>query len=257
MPWDPERYEQFKKERSAPFDDLLRLVRVRDGLRAADLGCGTGELTRRLADALPESDVLGIDSSAEMLERAKQVARPGLRFELGDIQAFDGSWDVIFSNAALQWVNDHRSLIPRLFSLLQPGGQLVVQVPSNFDHPTHKLIDELAAQEPFRSGLGGWGLDWSRSRPVLSIEQYAELLYAQGATEIVVFEKAYPHVLPDAGALADWMSGTALVPYMERLTDGLRDQFMERYRARLREIFPQKPVFYGFRRTFFSGTKRA
>jgi trans-aconitate 2-methyltransferase len=257
MPWDPERYEQFKKERSAPFDDLLRLVRVRDGLRAVDLGCGTGELTRRLADALPESEVLGMDSSAEMLERAGKVERPGLRFEMGDIQAFAGSWDVIFSNAALQWVNDHRSLIPRLFSLLQPGGQLVVQVPSNFDHPTHRLIDELAAQEPFRSGLGGWGLDWSRSRPVLSIEQYAELLYAQGATKIVVFEMVYPHVLPDAGALADWMSGTALVPYMERLADGLRDAFIERYRTRLREIVPQEPVFYGFRRTLFAGTKPA
>jgi trans-aconitate 2-methyltransferase len=256
MPWDPERYEQFKKERAAPFDDLLRLVRVRGGLRVVDLGCGTGELTRRLADALPESDVLGIDSSAEMLERAGQVARPGLRFELGDIQAFAGAWDVIFSNAALQWVNDHRSLIPRLFSLLRPGGQLVVQVPSNFDHPTHRLIDELAAQELFRSGLGGWGLDWSRSRPVLSIEQYADLLYTQGATEIVVFEKVYPHVLPDAGALADWMSGTALVPYMERLADGLRDQFMERYRARLREIFPQEPVFYGFRRVLFSALRK-
>ena len=255
MPWDPERYEQFKKERYAPFDDLARLVRVRDGLRAIDLGCGTGELTRRLADALPGSDVLGIDSSAEMLERAAEFARPGLRFEQGAIENVRGEWDLIFSNAALQWAGDHASLIPRLFSLLRPGGQLVVQVPSNFDHPTHRLIDELAAQEPFRSGLDGWGLDWSRSRPVLSLEQYAELLYAAGASDIVVFEKAYPHVLPDADALADWMSGTALVPYMERLPEELRAPFMERYRARLREIFPQRPVFYGFRRILFSGTK--
>src|SRR6202162_363092 len=111
MPWDPERYEQFKNERSAPFDDLLRLVRVRDGLRAVDLGCGTGELTRRLADALSERDWLVTDSAAEWLERADQAARLGLRFELGDIQAFGGAWDVIFSNAALQWVNDPRSLI--------------------------------------------------------------------------------------------------------------------------------------------------
>jgi len=255
MPWDPERYEQFKKERFAPFDDLVRLVRVGEGLRAIDLGCGTGELTRRLADALPGSDVLGIDSSAEMLERAAEFARPGLRFEQRAIENVRGEWDLIFSNAALQWVDDHRSLIPRLLSLLRPAGQLVVQVPSNFDHPTHRLIDELAAQEPFRSGLDGWGLDWSRSRPVLSIERYAELLYAAGASDIVVFEKAYPHVLPDADALADWMSGTALVPYMERLPEELRAPFMERYRARLREIFPQRPVFYGFRRILFSGTK--
>jgi trans-aconitate 2-methyltransferase len=130
-----------------------------------------------------------------------------------------------------------------------------VQVPSNFDHGTHRLIDELASEEPFHTALSGWGTNWSRSRPVLSIEQYAGLLYDHGATEIVVFEKVYPHVLPDADALADWMSGTALVPYMERLGAELREPFMERYRARLREVFPQAPVFYGFRRTLFSGTK--
>ncbi len=235
----------------------MRLVRVREALRVVDLGCGTGELTRRLADALPQSDVLGIDSSAEMLARAEEFARPGLRFEQRAIEEVAGEWDLIFSNAALQWVDDHRSLTPRLFSLLRPSGQLVVQVPSNFDHPTHRLIDEVAAQEPFRTGLGGWGANWSRSRPVLSIEQYAELLYAQGAMEIVSFEKAYPHVLPDADALADWMSGTALVPYMERLADGLREDFMQRYRARLRETFSQRPVFYGFRRILFSAVRQA
>jgi trans-aconitate 2-methyltransferase len=255
MPWDPERYEQFKKERFAPFDDLLRLVSVREGLQVIDLGCGTGELTRRLADALPGSDVLGIDSSAEMLERAAAFVRPGLRFEAGRIEGAGGAWDLVFSNAALQWVPDHEAFFPMLFGLLHPGGQLAVQMPSNFSHPTHRFIDEVAGQEPFRSGLGGWGLDWSRSRPVLSIEQYAELLYAAGASDIVVFEKAYPHVLPDADALADWMSGTALVPYMERLPDDLRAPFMERYRARLRERFPQEPVFYGFRRILFAGTK--
>ena len=255
MPWDPERYEQFKKERAAPFDDVLRLVRVRPGLRVADLGCGTGELTRRLADALPGSDALGVDSSPEMLAKAEAIARPGLRFERGNIEDFAGEWDLIVSNAALQWVPDHESLVPRLFGLLRPGGQLVVQVPSNFGHATHKHIDELASEEPFRTGLDGWGTNWSRSRPVLSIERYAELLYGQGGTEIVSFEKAYPHVLPDADALAGWMSGTALVPYMERLPSELKEPFMERYRARLREIFPQQPVFYGFRRTLFSAVR--
>jgi trans-aconitate 2-methyltransferase len=255
MPWDPERYEQFKEERAAPFDDVMHLVHARPGLRVVDLGCGTGELTRRLADALPQSDALGVDSSAEMLTKAGVLARPGLRFERGKIEEFGCESDLIASNAALQWVADHESLIPRLFSLLRPGGQLVVQVPSNFNHATHKLIDEVASEEPFRTGLDGWGTNWSRSRPVLSIERYAELLYGEGGTDIVSFEKAYPHVLPDADALADWMSGTALVPYMERLPLELKEPFMERYRARLREIFPEQPVFYGFRRTLFSAIR--
>ncbi|KAB2819047.1 MAG: methyltransferase domain-containing protein, partial [Candidatus Dadabacteria bacterium] len=100
MSWNPELYHKFRSERSAPFDDLMDLVVLSDGLRVIDLGCGTGELTRMLADRLPGSDVLGIDSSPEMMEQAKSKEREGLRFELGSIQDVSGEWDLIFSNAA-------------------------------------------------------------------------------------------------------------------------------------------------------------
>jgi trans-aconitate 2-methyltransferase len=251
MPWDPEKYEQFKKERFAPFEDLVRLVRIRPGLEVLDLGCGTGELTRWLADLLPGSRVLGIDSSNEMLERTQEFARPGLRFEHGEIETVSGSWDLVFSNAAIQWVDDHVALVSHLLSLVRPGGQLVVQLPSNHSHPTHQLILETAREEPFRQALGGW----TRLSPVLAVDEYAGLLFDSGGTDLVVFEKVYPHVLADADALADWTSGTALVPYFERLTPGLREQFMERYRQRLRERWPGSPVFYGFRRTLFAATR--
>jgi trans-aconitate 2-methyltransferase len=248
VPWDPERYHQFQKERSAPFEDLLTLVKLRPGLQVIDLGCGTGELTCRLADHLPDSQVLGIDSSPEMLERARSQEGPTLRFELTSIEQVEGQWDLVFSNAALQWVDNHPSLMPRLLSLVRPGGQLVVQMPSNHNHPTHTLILEIAGQSPFREVLG----NWRRSSPVLAVEAYAGLLYEHGATEIIVFEKVYPHVLPDADALADWTSGTALVPYFERLTHELSELFMERYRKRLWELWPKGPVFYGFRRILFA-----
>jgi trans-aconitate 2-methyltransferase len=251
MPWNPERYHQFQKERSAPFDDLLQLVERREGLRVIDLGCGTGELTRRLADALPASDVLGLDSSPEMLAKAAPYARPGLRFELGEIETVAGEWDVIFSNAAIHWVDNHAALIPRLFSLLRSGGQLVVQLPSNYSHPTHRLIIETVREEPFAQALKGW----ERTIPVLSIEEYAELLYAQGGEDLIVFEKIYPHVLQDADALVDWVSGTALVPYFERFSEEIKQRFLERYRQKLRARFPVSPVFYGFRRTLFTATR--
>ena len=253
MPWNPERYHQFQKERFAPFDDLLQLVQRREGLRVIDLGSGTGELTRRLADALPGSDVLGLDSSPEMLAKAAVLARPGLRFELGAIEAAGGEWDLIFSNAALHWVNDHQTLIPRLFALLRPGGQLVVQLPSNYGHPTQTLIIETAHEEPFAQALNGW----ERTIPVLSIDAYAELLYALGGEEITVFEKVYPHVLQDADALVDWVSGTALVPYFERFSEEMKQRFLERYRQKLRQRYPSSPVFYGFRRTLFAATRPA
>jgi trans-aconitate 2-methyltransferase len=253
MPWDPQRYLQFARERAAPFDDLVGLIHVREGLQAVDLGCGTGELTRRLADLLPESHVVGIDSSPEMLARAQEQARPGLHFRLGDIASVSGDWNLVFSHAALQWLPDHPALIPRMLGLVRPGGQLVVQMPSNHGHATHRLIADIAAEAPFSTALGGW----TRQSPVLPLEQYADLLYTHGGRDLTVFEKIYPHVLDGADALADWTAGTTLVPYFERLPDDLQSAFMDRYRARLRALWPQGPVFYGFRRILFAATRAA
>lgn len=244
MPWNPDQYHRFQSERFAPFGDLLQFVQIRPDLRAIDLGCGTGELTRRLADALPGCDMLGIDSSAEMLARAQSQARPGLRFELANLRDLGGGWDLIFSHAVLQWVEDHAALFPRLLGCLNPGGQLAIQMPSNHTHATHRLIIQVAGEEPFRTALSGW----RRAVPVLSIEQYADLLFASGAEDLTVIEKVYPHVLPDSDALAEWTRGTALIPYIERLPDELHEPFLARYRTLLREQFPQQPVFYGFRR---------
>ncbi|HKR02024.1 MAG TPA: methyltransferase domain-containing protein [Pyrinomonadaceae bacterium] len=251
MPWSPGQYHQFQSDRFAPFDDLLGLTKIREGMRVVDLGCGTGELTRRLADALPGSEVLGIDSSPEMLARANEQARDGLRFRIDSIEAVDGEWDLVFSHAAIHWVDDHRSLVPRLFSCVRPNGQLVVQLPSNHAHPTHTLIMEIASEEPFHAALGGW----TRASPVLAINEYAELLHAEGGKEITVFEKVYPSLLANSDALAEWTAGTTLVPYFERLTEELREAFMERYRARLRSLYPSAPVFYPFRRTLFAASR--
>src|SRR5512133_1607987 len=127
MPWDPNQYHKFQAERSAPFFDLLALVEKRPNLKAVDLGCGTGELTRQLGDALPASAVTGLDSSVQMLAKAAAFAGSGLHFEQGDQAQLTGEWDLIFSNAALQWSEDHAELIPRLYRQLAPGGQIAVQ----------------------------------------------------------------------------------------------------------------------------------
>lgn len=252
MPWNPDKYQQFKNQRSAPFFDLLKLVDVRPGLRVVDLGCGTGELTRQLADSLPGSNMLGLDSSPQMLERTQEFARPGLRFELGNQTELEGEWDLIISNAALQWSEKHEKLIPRLFSALKPGGQIAVQVPSNHGGPTHLTILRVADQEPFRTALNGW----ARRSPVLPIETYAGLLFRGEAQEIVAFDKIYPHILENVDAIIDWISGTALVPYFERLGNH-KDDFVAAIRQELHGDFPEEPVFYPFRRTFFSARKAA
>ncbi len=251
MPWDPEQYHRFQAQRALPFMDLTALVQRRDGMSVADLGCGTGELTRQLADLLPASDVVGIDSSTEMLARASALTRPGLRFEQARVEDVTGSWDLVFSNAMLHWIDDHATLIPRLFAMVRPGGRIAVQVPSNHHHPSHALIREIAREDPFREALGGF----ARESPVLGIAAYADLLFASGGGDIVAFEKVYPHVLPDSDAVVEWTKGSTLVPYLERLSPDLADRFLAMYRERLRAIMPGSPVFYGFRRTLFSATK--
>lgn len=253
MSWDPRVYHKFKKERSAPFEDLSALIAVKSELDVIDLGCGTGELTEKLAGMLPGSRVLGIDSSPDMLAKAAPKAGPGLRFEDGSIENIESSWDLVFSNAAIQWVSGHRELIPRLVSCVRPGGQLAVQLPSNHSHITQLLIGETAGEEPFRGALGGW----VRQSSVLSITEYAELLHACGCVNITVFEKVFPHVLEDVRAVADWLSGTMLLPYFERLPDGLREGFLDAYIKKLEKIYPPGPVFYPFKRIFLSAFRPA
>jgi trans-aconitate 2-methyltransferase len=251
MPWNPEIYNKFKDERFAPFYDLLKLVTAKQSIEVIDLGCGTGELTRKLADHLTDAKVLGIDASGEMLKEASAFKTDRLNFEQRSIEQQlkeDSKWDLVFSNAALQWLDDHETLIPAVIALLKPGGQLLVQVPSNHDHFTHEFIRTLAAQEPYYSALNGW----TRLSPVLNIESYAKIMFDQNGSAITVFEKVYPHVLKDSGALVDWVSGTALIPYLERLPESLKTEFLATYQTKLAGHFQESPVLYPFKRTLMT-----
>lgn len=251
MPWNPDQYHKFQATRSAPFEDVAALITVRDHMRVVDLGCGTGELTAKLADKFPNSQVLGIDNSPQMLERAQQYKRSGLEFKLGDIaDDLTDQWDLIFSHAALHWIPDHPNLIPRFLAKVAPGGQIAVQMPSNFNHIAQRLVVDIALEEPFRTALNSF----VRYSPVLPIDDYAEMLFAGGFSSITVFEKIYPQVLENSDGVVEFTKGSVLVPYLERLGDQ-SDAFMETYRQRLRQHMPDSPVFYSFRRIIFAATR--
>jgi trans-aconitate 2-methyltransferase len=254
--WNPAQYERFRDQRTQPFHDLLALVRRAPRMRVVDLGCGTAELTRVLHEALGARETLGIDSSPAMLEKARVRAGGGLRVEQGDIAAFRAgdAFDLVFSNAALHWVPGHEALLDRLADALTPDGQLAVQVPANFDHPSHTVAAAVAAEEPFRAALGGE----THQRHVLAPEAYAALLHRLGFRAQHVRLQVYAHVLDEPAAVVEWVRGTLLTAYEKRLPADVFDAFLRRYRERLlAQLGDARPHLFTFKRILFWGDRRS
>ena len=251
--WNPEQYERFRGERAQPFFDLMALVQPRPEMRVVDLGCGTGELTRELHRHLGARETLGIDSSPAMLGKAADFAGDGLRFEQGDIATFapEGEYDLVFSNAALQWLPDHESLVRRLARALTPCGQIAVQVPANADHPSHLTAFAVASEPPFAEALAGYVRQW----PVLAPERYATLLHELGFRQQHVRLQVYGHELESREAVVEWVRGTLLTDYQRWMPAELWPAFLARYRERLMpRLNDTHPFFYPFKRILFWGS---
>ncbi len=252
--WNPEQYDRFRNERRQPFFDLLALIRRQPEMNVIDLGCGTGELTAALHKELQARATLGLDRSETMLAKAGAETLPGLRFGQADISRFEAGKpvDLIFSNAALHWVDGHEQLFERLAAGLAAGGQLAVQVPANHDHPSHVIAHALAREEPFCALLGGH----VRRVPVLPPEEYAALLDRLGFREQHVRLQVYSHHLPGREDVIEWVKGTLLVDYQERLAAADFEEFLSRYRQRLLpQLADTRPHFYPFKRILLWGRR--
>jgi trans-aconitate 2-methyltransferase len=246
--WDPDRYLTYADERGRPFLDLIARVDADAPRRVVDLGCGPGNLTRLLAERWPEADVLGLDSSPEMIARAEV---PGVRFEVADLRDWadeEGaeSVDVLVSNATLQWVPGHLDLLPRLVERVGPGGWFAFQVPGNFDEPSHTIRRDLAGEEPYVAHTQGVAVPDSHDPAT-----YLEVLAGAGCA-VDAWETTYLHVLTGDDPVFTWVSGTGARPTLEALPAGVREEFEEEFRVRLRAAYP--PHDYGvvlpFRRIF-------
>ncbi|MFN8534380.1 MAG: methyltransferase domain-containing protein [Dehalococcoidia bacterium] len=246
-PWNPELYGRFGADRSRPFWDLVALIRPRTGMRIVDLGCGAGGLTLALHEHLQASETVGIDSSPTMLATSAANVRRGVRFAEAHIERFEerGAFDLVFSNASLQFVGDHVTLFARLVAALKPGGQLAIHVPANHEHVSQTIAAGVAGEEPFRSELGGF----VRSSPVLRPEQYAVLLHRLGVSEQIVRLQVYGNLLASRDDVVDWVKGGALTDYQKRLAPESFERFVERYRELLvARLDDERPYFFPFNR---------
>ncbi|MEU5613825.1 trans-aconitate 2-methyltransferase [Streptomyces sparsogenes] len=259
--WDPGQYLRHAGHRTRPFLDLLARV---PGLptapgrppRIADLGCGAGNVTVRLFDRWPDAHVTGLDNSAEMLEAARAHTAPEgggrLDFRLADAAhwAPDEPFDLIVSNALLQWVPGHTASFPAWIAALRPGGTFAFQVPGNFTAPSHTLLAELSTSPRWRDRLP---TPRAHSTPVLDPAAYLEHLAALGC-EVDAWETTYIQMLTGPDPVLDWVKGTALRPVLTALEDDptARDTFLAEYAALLRGAYPPGPhgTAFPFRRVF-------
>ncbi len=253
--WNSAQYLKFERQRTQPSADLAKRIGLTDPKRILDIGCGPGNSTALLKRFFPDAEVVGADNSENMLEKAR-ASHPDLSFVRCDAETelgtLGGGYDVVFSNACIQWIPDHHKLIGEMFSLLGRGGVLAVQLPMSDGEPLFQIIREVAA-EP-RWGLGSMQL---RTLSILSPAEYFDIL--SGLTEeFELWETAYYHRMPSHQALIEWVKGTRLRPYLSALSPAEAAEFEGELLRRASKVYPVQPngeILFRFNRFFFTAVK--
>lgn len=250
--WDSEQYLKFKAQRTQPAKDLLARISGRSVKKCVDIGSGPGNSTAEIKKIFPNADILGIDSSPDMIKKAREQY-PDLRFELCDARETPDSYDLIFSNACLQWVPNHGELLPCLCRHLEPGGVLAVQIPRNGDEPLFKIIDEVVAEDK-------WGFPDSAQREfnaTLTPEEYFDIL-SGCSSKFDIWETVYYHNMPSVESLVEWVKGTRLLPYLNVLSEKKAEEFLSEITERAKRIYGKREngeVIFKFRRLFFTAER--
>lgn len=259
--WNPDLYRRYEDERTRPAQDLLARVPLERAARVVDLGCGPGNSTELLVRRFATAQVTGTDNSEAMLASARQRL-PQLRFELSDIArwtpdaAQGGAPDLIYANAALQWVPDHETLIPRLFAALAPGGVLAVQMPDNRQEPSHALMRLIAADGPWADRL----VPIAKTRAVIQTHTDYYNWLRPASDRLEIWQTTFVHPLKGVDAVVDWFRGSALLPFLAPLAEPERRAFLARYRDELADAYSVEPdgqVLFLYPRLFVLAHKAA
>ena len=250
LDWNPEQYEKFIKDRTQPAIDLANKLEVKEAKRILDLGCGTGNSTKILKDRFPNARVIGADNSDDMLAKAKKT-HPDIEFVSldvgGDLSEVKGKFDIVFSNACLQWIPNHEILLPKLMSLLRRGGILAVQVPIQSEHPVHIIMNELVTSAKWKDKL------LQRNYNNLSTCEYYDALSGI-SDDFEMWETIYCHRMPSYESIIEWYKGTGLRPYLEQLSETDAEDFVSDVYRELKnryKIQRNGEIMFRFPRLFF------
>lgn len=252
--WNSEQYLKFKKQRTQPAVDLAKRIPLKNPENIIDIGCGPANSTAVLSEIFPRAEILGVDSSAEMIEKAKEAC-PNLNFRLCDVVTqFDRleSYDIIFSNACLQWIPNHREFIPKLFGKLNKNGVLAVQMPVNGQEALYKIINEVVSEPQW--GFSSLELE---TNGTLSPEEYFDIL-SDCTDNFDIWETVYYHNMPSVEAMVEWVKGTRLRPYLNALDKAKAESLEKKIIRRAATVYKAQKngeIIFRFRRFFFIATK--
>ncbi len=232
--WDGDLYSKFEKERSLPAIDLVNSIDIERVDKIIDIGCGIGNSTVILAKRFPNAKIVGVDNSQEMLDKAKNDY-PNIEFVQLDISnelsKISDKFDIVFSNACIQWVPNHKELLPQLFNLLKEGGVLAIQTPLQDIHPVHIILQNLAKSDKWKKKLGE-----SRIFYNLKICEYFDIL-SEISNNFRMWETIYMHSMPSYESIIEWYKGTGLRPYLNRLCDAEQDEFLKDVKDALKDTY--------------------
>jgi trans-aconitate 2-methyltransferase len=235
--WSARQYLKFEDERTRPPRDLLAQVPLKSARRVFDLGCGPGNSTELLVERYPQAQVIGLDSSPDMLRQAR-TRLPNCEFAQADLVDWNPPerTDLLFANAVFQWVPDHPAVLRRLLSALTEGAVLAVQMPDNTEEPALALMREVAAEGPWAAQLA---VTAAARDDLPAPAAYYDLLGPLCA-QLDIWHTVYNHVMADADAIVEWFRGSGLRPFLAPLDDAMRRGFLAEYTARIAQAYPPR-----------------
>ena len=252
--WNSEQYLKFINQRTQPAIDLVQRIEIKNPQKVLDIGCGPGNSTKVLKNVFPKAHILGIDSSEDMIKKARETY-PDIEFKFMDITDESQNLeniDIIFSNACLQWIPNHREFIPKIFSKLSKGGVLAVQIPLNSQEKLFKIMRETVNEDK-------WNFSSMSVEPntTLKCEEYFDILSSL-TDNFNIWETVYYHNMPSINAMVEWIKGTRLRPYLNALNSIDAKKLIDEISEKASRVYAKQEngeIIFKFRRFFFTATR--